>query len=361
MEQQQNTESVYLHKPLRLGKYSFPDWAVKLLLAAGLTLFIHVIFLYVIYGEVSGLTLGDGFEIFFTFLYFISLFWIYPKISRFINSEKVSQLPRLAVKLIESITVVIATFFLTGLMKIFPLWILLFFINGYFHMDNLRRSLVVHAFIALFFYYFVEREKIKKNLRAQYIRNAKMQEEYMEWQLRTLKNQVNPEFLFQSLNALDHLVEKDEERSVELVGRLSQLYRLLLEHKEQLTDLKTELELVRAYERLLQLRPGKEIRFHYSILDTYETWQLPPGALYKLSEIYVDRLSSAGEETLHLKITTEDEAVKITGMLDDPEAVNLLVSHLMETYKLFTDRVIQEDYKNSQFEIELPLLPLIEK
>lgn len=356
MEHQKQTKPGDLKKPQVMMKYKMPDWAIKLLLAAGLTIFIHFIFLFVIYGEVSGLTAGDGFEIFFTFLYFISLFWIYPKISRFVNSERFSRLPGLVVKFIESITVIIATFFLTGLMKIFPLWVLLLFVNGYFQMDNLRRSLIVHAFIALFFYYFVEREKIKKNLRLQYIKNAKMQEEYMEWQLRTLKNQVNPEFLFKSLNSLDDLVEKDEERSVELVNRLSHLYRLLLEHKEQVTELGAELKLVKAYEALLQMRDSKKIRFVYDIFDTYTSWQLPPGAVYKITECFVNSPAVQNAEEIFLKIYTENDRVKITGPLNGKD-LDPIIGQFMKTYKLFTDRAIKTEIRENNLIVALPLLP----
>lgn len=359
MEQQQQTAPLKSAQPGNKVRNRFPNWAVKLVLAGGLTIFIHFIFLFVIYGEVSGLTPGDGFEIFFTFLYFISLFWVYPRISRFMNSEKLSRLPGLVVKIIESITVVVATFFLTGLMKIFPLWILLFFVNGYFHMDNLRRSLVVHAFIALFFYYFVERERIKKNLRVRYIRNAKIQEEYMEWQLRTLKNQVNPEFLFKSLNSLDDLIEKDEERSVELVNRLSHLYRLLLEHKEQLTHLRTELELVKAYEDLLQLTADKKISFEYDIFDTYRNHQLPPGVLYKITECYVNG-SNVTPGELILKIYTQDEQINISGPLLDNENTDLIIGQFMKTYELFTERTIEKKKEDRNLTITLPLLPLAE-
>ena len=357
MEQQQHTQHSY-PKLVKTGKYPIPDWFLKLLLAAALTILIHFIFLFVIYGEVSGLSPGDGFEIFFTFLYFISLFWIYPKISRFINSERFSRLPRLTVKFIESITVVVATFFLTGLMKLFPLWVLLLFVNGYFDMDNLRRSLVVHAFIALFFYYFVERERMKKILQAQHLRNAQIQEEYMEWQLQTLKNQVNPKFLFESLDSLDDLIEKDEERSVELVSRLSHLYRMLLEHKEQLVDLKTELDLIRAYESLLDVRPGKKIRFNYDILETYENWQLPPGALYKLTECFVNGKEADPQEIISIKISTENDVVKVLGPIQNEQAVNLLVNHIKDNYRLFTDRDILIKHKENNLIVTLPLLPL---
>lgn len=355
------TKEATTQKPKRV------KWQNRVLAALLITFAIEAVFVYVKYGEIiRSYDFTLGLELLFTFLYFISLFWIYPKISGIFHSPVFHKLKPVVVNVIEGTVVVVLTTLLTAVMKILPLWIILLIVNARtedvhlaFDMDSLRQNIILHAIIALFIYYFVERERIKKNLRAQHLKNARIQEEYMEWQLRSLKNQVNPDFLFNSLNALDELVEKDEERSVELVNRLSHLYRQLLEHKEQLVDLDSEMELVEAYDNLLQVRPGKKTCFKYNIFDTYRNRKLPPGALYKLTECLVNGSETVSKELL-LKIYTENDCVKISGPINDSENIDQIVDQLMNTYKLFTEETIQTEKRENNLIIALPLIPLAE-
>lgn len=342
------------------------NWRNRILVSFLITLAIEAVFVFVKYGEIfRSYEFTLGLELFFTFLYFLSLFWIYPKISGAFHSPFFKNIRSIYVNLIEGTVVVVLTTILTIVMKLLPLWIIVIIINIQtdkvnlaIDQDSVRQNIILHAILALFIYYFVERERIKKNLRAQYLKNAQIQEEFMEWQLRTLKNQINPDFLFQSLDALDELVEKDEERSVELVNRLSHLYRQLLEHKEQLVELRTEVELVEAYDQLLQVRPGKKILFRYDISETHKNWQLPPGALYKMAECFVDHSEAQPGKIPELLISTEDQAVEITGPSKSYDAILPLVDHLMHTYELFTERTIKTEKKENNLTVTLPLIPL---
>ena len=356
------TKEANIKKPERV------IWQNRILAALLITFAIEAVFVYVKYGELfRSYDFTLGLELFFTFLYFVSLFWIYPKISGIFHSPVFRKLRPVVVNLIEGTVVVVLTTLLTAFMKILPLWIILIIVNAQtdkvklaFDVDSLRQNIILHAILALFIYYFVERERIKKNLRAQHLKNARIQEEYMEWQLRSLKNQVNPDFLFDSLNALDELVEKDEERSVELVNRLSHLYRQLLEHKDQLVDLSSEMELVKAYNNLLQVRPGKKISFKFDIFGTNGNYKLPPGTLYKLTECFVNNSDEKGDEPLHLKIYTENDRVQISGPLDNFMNIEFIIDQFNKTYELFTEERIITEKRENNLIVALPLLPSAE-
>ncbi|WP_324720890.1 histidine kinase [Salinimicrobium sp. HB62] len=341
-------------------------WKNRILVSFLITIASEALFVYVKYGELlRSYDFTLGLELFFTFFYFLSLFWIYPKISRVFHSPLFGNLKSLYVNLIEGTVVVVGTTLLTIVMKLLPLWIIIIMINARtekvnlaFDWNSVRQNIILHAILALFIYYFVERERIKKNLVAQHLNNARIQEEYMEWQLRTLKNQVNPKFLFKSLDALDDLMYQDEERSVELVSRLSTLYRMLLDHKEQLVPLQTELDLVKAYDELLQVRPGKEISFEYDIVESYGNYQLPPGSLYKLTECFVDSAKGGTQVPPKIKISTGSDFINISGPAPYPEKVSLLVNHLTETYRVFTERKIKVEQRENGLLVQLPLLPV---
>ncbi len=84
------------------------------------------------------------------------------------------------------------------------------------------------AIITLFFYYFVERERSKKQLQKEMLHAARLQKENFQAQLQSLKSQVSPHFLFNSLNVLRSLIPQDTGKASEFTERLSDLYRAFL-------------------------------------------------------------------------------------------------------------------------------------
>lgn len=104
-------------------------------------------------------------------------------------------------------------------------------------------------------------------------------------QLESLKNQVKPHFLFNSLNTLTGLVETDTTKAVRFIAELSNVYRYLLQSSEKdLTSLSEELQFLRAYFFLLQTRFGSGIEMEIDLPAETGGWQLPPLTLQMLVE-----------------------------------------------------------------------------
>jgi len=88
----------------------------------------------------------------------------------------------------------------------------------------------------------------------------KLKEEKLIFQYETLKSQVNPHFLFNSLNTLSSLVGKDPVQSEEFIQKLSSVYRYVLENQEKdLVPVSSELSFVRDYFALQQVRDQEKI------------------------------------------------------------------------------------------------------
>ncbi len=361
---------------MRLGitenkKPEISIWLHRIAVAAAITIAIQLVFLYVAYGEFSSFFhIAHGMEFTFTFLYFLSLFWIYPKISHTIHSTALSGFRSIIIKIIEGVTVVISTFFLTAIIKILPIWILMQYINANyenrnmrFDLDNLRQSLIIHAVLGLLFYYFVERERIRKQIQAEQLRYAQLQKEEFKGQLEHLKNQVNPHFLFKSLETLDSLIEKDPEKAVEFVTRLSFVYRSFLDRKEPLIPLAKEMELVEAYIYMLKVRYGDQIRFENKIMPECRSLQLPPGSIQILIENAVLYNEITPERPLHIKIHTERDKLVVRNDLqqiqqEKPTGVGL--KNIIERYKYLTDEAVQLDVTGKEFVVKLPILKVEE-
>jgi sensor histidine kinase YesM len=127
-------------------------------------------------------------------------------------------------------------------------------------------------------------------------------------QLDSLKNQVKPHFLFNSLNTLTALVEKDTTAAVTFIAQLSKVYRYLLQSNEkELISLGQELEFTRAYFFLLQTRFGEGLIFNVEVADKYLTCMIPPLTLQILVENAVKHNQVSRRKPLHIGITVEED------------------------------------------------------
>ncbi|MBO0952520.1 sensor histidine kinase [Fibrella forsythiae] len=122
----------------------------------------------------------------------------------------------------------------------------------------------------------VEKEQLKKiNLQSQY---------------ESLKQQVNPHFLFNTLNSLSSLIADEPERAEEFVDEMAKVYRYLLQTNRQtdgageLTTLATEMSFIRSYFHLLKTRYGPGIRLEVALDESDLDYLLPPITLQMLVE-----------------------------------------------------------------------------
>lgn len=342
-------------------------WLKKIAIAVLIGVVIQLILIYVKYGNFDDVfSLASFLEFTFTSLYFLSLFWLYPKISSVIHSRKVKKLSSNVVNLIEGFLVVVSTLVLTALTKIFPLWIMLLILNfllddfnGKFDFEAIRQSSIVHAFLGLFFYYYVERERLKKKIQAEHLRLAQLQREEFKNQLEKLKSKVNPDFLFSSLNSLDLLIERDSDKAVKFVGHLSNIYRSFLNEQEQLVPLEKEMELAEAYMSLLKMQFGDSINFEINLKPYSLSLFLPPGSLQVLIESTVRTKELNEEYPLKIKISSnENQLYLICEGLDnyDRDGLNKSLENIRERYRYLSSENISIKEKEGSIEILVPLL-----
>jgi signal transduction histidine kinase len=128
-------------------------------------------------------------------------------------------------------------------------------------------SLFLGALITtLFFFHHAYREAREEALR--------LQTSIAESRYQALEKQMRPHFLFNSLNSLAELIESGEERAIDIVYKLADIYRLILANSQLKTaPLTSELEIVERYLEIEQLRFGQRLSFSITIAE--ET-----GALY---------------------------------------------------------------------------------
>ncbi|GAB3922272.1 sensor histidine kinase [Larkinella terrae] len=135
----------------------------------------------------------------------------------------------------------------------------------------------------------------------------KLKKANLQSQLDSLKQQVNPHFLFNSLNTLSSLIDEDTEKAELFIEELSSVYRYLLQTNENaLTSLRDELTFIESYFHLLKTRYGNGIDLDVRIGDGFQDAQLPPLTLQMLVENAVKHNIILADQPLQIRIETID-------------------------------------------------------
>lgn len=192
-------------------------------------------------------------------------------------------------------------------------------------------------------------------------REQQSEEEALKYKYRNLKAQVNPHFLFNSLNTLSEIVYVDAKKADSYIQKLAGIYRYILEHEEtdQVT-LSEELEYVSSYFDLQKERDGNKIRLDISVDDTSK-FKIIPVSLQILVENALKHNSASEENPLDISIYKEGEAYIV---VSNPirKRTTMTGSHgtglvnLKERVKQITGKEMIVQTDNNQFTVKLPII-----
>jgi sensor histidine kinase YesM len=184
----------------------------------------------------------------------------------------------------------------------------------------------------------------------------------LQSQLESLKNQVNPHFLFNSLNSLSALVEEDPKRAVRFIEELSNIYRYLLQSNEkELIPLSRELEFIDAYSFLLQTRFEDGLHLSVEVEPLLMDCLLPPLTLQILVENAVKHNMVSAATPLTIRIYN-DAAGNLTVVNNLRKRKITVPSHKMglvnvaAKYRLLNQPELVIDQSETHFQVVVPLI-----
>ena len=147
-------------------------------------------------------------------------------------------------------------------------------------------------------YYEENQNKIKKE--------ADLKTLIKEIELNALKNQINPHFLFNSLNSVSSLTITSPQKAQEMIIKLSEYLRYSLSNKEQqITTLKTELENIKLYLEIEEIRFGDRLKFQFNCSDETLKATIPAMILQPLFENAIKHGVYESTETIHVVLYAE--------------------------------------------------------
>ncbi len=176
----------------------------------------------------------------------------------------------------------------------------------------------------------------------------------------SLKNQVNPHFLFNSLNALSNLVYEDQDKAVKFIKQLSEVYRYVLDTREkEVVSIAEELKFLQSYLFLQQIRFGDKLKIEISVRK--EAINVAPLALQLLIENAIKHNVVSEDDPLTVRIFEADQYIVVENNLQkktslgEPSA-GVGLQNICKRYEFLSDRKVETIKDEKTFTVKLPIL-----
>ena len=191
----------------------------------------------------------------------------------------------------------------------------------------------------------------------------KLKNESLSSKFESLKNQINPHFLFNSLNALSSLVHADQDKATQFIQKLSEVYRYVLDHQyDEVVPAKIEVEFAKSYVYLNKIRFGKNLQVNFNGINSLNReMTIPALSLQMLVENCIKHNEISKDFPLTIDISSDDDYLVVKNNLNplespkrDSNGVGL--SNIINRYSYLSDHEVMIDQTENQFSVSIPLL-----
>ena len=264
-------------------------------------------------------------------------------------------------RLILSIIMTIIYTLLAWILVVY-IWVILF--RGQFGLDVLIKSLRVDSFlitlfITLFISIFVHSRAFLVSWKRTLIEAERLNKEQIAARYETLKNQVNPHFLFNSFNVLTTLIHKDADMAEQFVRQLSNVYRYVLESREkEVVPLSEELMQLEAFIYLMKIRFGDSLK---TSINIHSPGNVAPLTLQMLVENALKHNEASKMNPLSIDVYQEGNIyivirnnVQKKNSIGESTGVGL--ENIRSRYKFLSDKEIITQQESDSFTVKIPII-----
>lgn len=254
-------------------------------------------------------------------------------------------------------TIPVAVLLLVGWYKIFadgkPNWTVVF------------TSTLIILICVIFITHVYETVFLVKEAESEKVQRAQIEQAKAEAELEALKNQIDPHFIFNSLNTLSHLIEVKPEKAKQFNDNLADVYRYILHNKARdLVLLSEEMNFLEDYFSLLKIRFENAVQLKNNVpAKAYDTFLIPPISLQVLIENTVKHNEFSDAKPLLIEIEFKNEELIVTNSINKKSlrrpSSKIGLQNLDERYKLTTQKGITINNEGKEFKVVLPLLKIV--
>lgn len=195
------------------------------------------------------------------------------------------------------------------------------------------------------------------------IEAEQLRTEKLAGQYQSLKNQLNPHFLFNSLNVLTNLVYENADKSASFIQQLSKIYRYVLDvQQEELVSLVDEIDFAQNYLSLQKIRFEENLIYDIKT-DHIDNYYLPPLSLQLLLENAIKHNVVSMEHPLKINIQQKDDVLIVSNNFqpkshNEIESNGIGLENIRRRYELMSDKKPEILNTETEFSVTLPLLIL---
>lgn len=189
----------------------------------------------------------------------------------------------------------------------------------------------------------------------------KLRNENLTSKYESLKSQLDPHFLFNSLNVLTNLVYQDADKSARFIKQLSEVYRYVLEvRNKELVPLEEELKFVESYLFLQQIRFGDKLKIENNLAGVEGL--VPPLALQIVVENAIKHNIISEDDPLTIKMFKQGAHVIVENILQKKTlltegSTGIGLDNISRRYEFLSNQKIEIEETTQAFIVKLPLLP----
>lgn len=229
--------------------------------------------------------------------------------------------------------------------------------------DQFIPTSVVSVIITLIISLFLHSREFFLSWRQAAINAEKLKTESIASRYESLKNQVNPHFLFNSLNALSNLVYEDQDMAVKFIRKLSEVYRYVLDTRDkEVVKLSDELTFLDSYIFLQKIRYEDNLNVNIDLPRNSEV-VIPPLSLQMLVENAIKHNIISEDDPLHINLFMEgDDYIVVKNNLqrknirEDSSGIGL--TNIKSRYEYLTQKAVEVLSNTHEFLVKIPVLNL---
>lgn len=234
-----------------------------------------------------------------------------------------------------------------------------YFAFGFDVGDQLQGTFFSTIIITLIITMFMTGRAFLLNWKQSAVDAERLQRESVEAQYNSLRSQVNPHFLFNSLNALTSLVYQDQDKAVKFIKQLSTVYRYVLDTRDkELVSLNEELDFLHSYLFLQQIRFGEKLKLNINVSGD---GLVAPLVLQMLVENAIKHNIISEDQPLAIRVYRENGMLIVENNLQkksipSDESTGAGLENIKRRYSFLTAIPVKVEDNSQAFKVSVPIL-----
>ncbi|HNP18322.1 MAG TPA: histidine kinase [Fulvivirga sp.] len=228
----------------------------------------------------------------------------------------------------------------------------------------IQATAIVCVICVIFITHVYETIFLIKQRESDILKGERLEKSKVKAELDALKNQIDPHFMFNSLNSLSYLIDQDPKKAKDFTSSLADIYRYILSNKDtRLVLLEDELAFLNKYISLLKLRFGDTLNVSNTISKTMgNNYLIPPISIFMALENVVKHNEISKKHPMEVLINLSDSNLSITNNIRKKKSMEVSskigLNNLDERYKIIVGEGIKTNLDEKQFNILLPMLEI---